>query len=141
MTSSSTLGRFLELPRKRRAVLVRAVFALTAASAAVALLPFRTAVAFGAIPLKRRAGVSPEDCVWAVEAAAKRLPWRTMCIEKGLCVQRLLRQSGVDAILHYGARHIGESGRLEAHVWVTVAGEIIIGGEEAAGFAEVAAFP
>jgi hypothetical protein len=141
MAKSSTLTRFLELPRERRAMLLRAMFALTAASTAVALLPFRTAVAFGSSRLKRRIDVTPEDCVWAVEAAARRLPWRTMCIEKGLCAQRLLRQGGLNAILHYGARHTGENGALEAHVWVSVAGDIVIGGDEAPDFAEVAAFP
>jgi hypothetical protein len=64
-----------------------------------------------------------------------------MCIEKGLAVQRLLRSSGVDARLHYGARHAPKTGKLEAHVWVTVAGEVIFGGEEAAAYAELARYP
>jgi len=64
-----------------------------------------------------------------------------MCIEKGLALQRLLRTSGTDARLHYGARHDPVSGRLEAHVWVTVDGRAVIGGEEAVGFAEVASYP
>jgi hypothetical protein len=64
-----------------------------------------------------------------------------MCIEKGLAVQRLLRQSGVDALLHYGAQQIPSSGKLQAHVWVTVGGDAVIGGEEAAGFAELARYP
>ena len=77
----------------------------------------------------------------AVRAAAQRLPWRTMCIEKGVVAQRMLRSSGVEAILHYGARHDPVFGRLEAHVWVSVGGAAVIGGEEAAGFREIAAFP
>jgi hypothetical protein len=64
-----------------------------------------------------------------------------VCIEKGLVVQRLLRGGGVDAILHYGARHNPDTSRLEAHVWVTVDGESVIGGAEATGFAEVAKYP
>lgn len=69
------------------------------------------------------------------------MPWRTMCIEKGVAVQRLLRKSGVDAQLHYGARHEPGSGKLQAHVWVTVGGEAVIGGEEAVDFNEIATFP
>jgi hypothetical protein len=64
-----------------------------------------------------------------------------MCIEKGLAVQRLLRSGGVDAVLHYGARHSPETGRLEAHVWVTADGQPIIGAEEAPQFAEIVSFP
>ncbi len=53
----------------------------------------------------------------------------------------MLRASGVDAVLHYGARHDGEVGKLRAHVWVTVGGHPVIGGAEAEGFAELAAYP
>ena len=84
---------------------------------------------------------SPDECVWAVEAASRRLPWRTVCIEKGLTVQRMLRSAGTDAILHYGARHDQESGKLQAHVWVTVDGRDVIGGGEAADFAQIAVYP
>jgi hypothetical protein len=114
---------------------------LTGASIAVAALPFRIAIRFGAVGLRRRGRTTQEDAVWAVEAAGRLLPWRTMCIEKGLAVQRLLRSAGVDAVLHYGARHSPGCGKLEAHVWVTVDGETIIGEDEAPCFAEVASFP
>jgi len=122
-------------------LLMRAGLMVSAASAAVACLPFRRAIRFGSVDLSRRGGDRPEDCLSAVEAVARRVPWRTMCIEKGLALQRLLRTSGTDARLHYGARHDPVSGRLEAHVWVTVDGRAVIGGEEAAGFAEVASYP
>ena len=80
------------------------------------------------------------ECVWAVEAAARRLPWRTMCIEKGLAAQHLLRKSGVDARLHYGARHNPDCGKLEAHVWVSVDGKTIIGDQSPLQFAELATY-
>lgn len=89
----------------------------------------------------RNRRISIDDVVWAVEAAARRVPWRTMCIEKGLAVQRMLRSGGVDAILHYGARYHRETGKLEAHVWVTVDGCPVIGGAEAGNFAAIASYP
>lgn len=137
----SSFRKFGRLEPGRRHLLVRAGLVVSAASAAVACLPFRRAIRFGSIPLSRRGRDRAEECVWAVEAVARRLPWRTMCIEKGLAVQRLLRRSGVDARLHYGARHDPLSGKLEAHVWVTVDGTPVIGGEQAADFAEVASYP
>lgn len=134
--------RFQRLGAERRALLVRASLVLTAASAGVALLPFRRAIRFGCVDSGgRRTASGIERYVWAVEAAARRLPWRTMCIEKGLAVQRLLRSNGYDARLHYGARHGGSSGKLEAHVWVSVGGDVVIGGEEAPGFAVVQSYP
>jgi Transglutaminase-like superfamily len=139
--NAGPIARFRRLGGERRRLLVRAVLLLTGASAAVAMLPFRTVIRFGSVGLGQSALLSGEDAVWAVEAAARRLPWRTMCIEKGLALQRLLRIAGVDALLHYGVRRSPETGTLEAHVWVTVAGETIIGAEQAPHFAEVASFP
>lgn len=141
MTRAPALVRFYRMGRERRRLFLRASTLLTIASAAVAFLPFRTAIRFGAVPLGARRRDSPADCVSAVESAARHLPWRTMCIEKGLAVQRLLRSAGADALLHYGARHDQETGKLQAHVWVSLAGNIVIGAEEAGDFAEIATFP
>lgn len=138
-TNASLLSRFRRLDGARRKLLAQAAWTVSAASAAVAFLPFRRAIRFGAVATAAGKARSAEDCVWAVEAAARRLPWRAMCIEKGLAVQRLLRRGGVDALLHYGVRRSGA--KLEAHVWVTVDGRPVIGGSEAAGFAEVACYP
>ena len=137
-----SLGRFVGLERDRRRLLIRAVLLLAGASAALTLMPFRRAIAFGSVPLRRRgAGANVEDCVWAVEAAARRVPWRAMCIEQGLAVQRMLRESGIGAVLHYGANREAPSGDLKAHVWVSVDGKPVIGGREAADYREVATFP
>jgi hypothetical protein len=139
-TKSGPVKRLRRLGGERRRLLLRSVCLLGCASAGVALLPFRVAIRFGCVRLGHQA-ISTADCVWAVEAAARRLPWRTMCIEKGLVVQRMLRRAGIDAALHYGARHRPDSRKLEAHVWVMVAGRAVIGGEEARGFAEIASYP
>ena len=141
MARTGFLTRFRRLDRARRVLLTRAAIILSLASASVAWLPFRRAIRFGSIdaqPLRRDC---LEDCLWAVEAVARRVPWRTMCIEKGLAVQYLLRRSGIEARLHYGARHDPMSSELQAHVWVTVDGRAVIGGEEAGNFAEVATYP
>lgn len=140
MMRAPALVRLYRMDRERRRLLLWALLLLTAASAAVAALPFRVAIRFGAVPLKGRAARRPAECVKAIESVSRRLPWRTKCIEKGLAVQRLLRSGGVDALLHYGARH-AENGMLEAHVWVSVDGETVIGGDEAPGFAELAQYP
>jgi len=140
MTKATTVARLRQLSAKQMRLLVRATALLGLASAAVSLLPFRIAIRFGSVRLGRQTG-SIEDCVWAVGAAARRIPSRAMCIEKGLALQRMLRSCGIDAKLHYGARHHPETGDLEAHVWVTVKGKPIIGGTEAADFAPISIYP
>lgn len=121
--------------------MVRASALLGLASAAVALLPFRIAIRFGCVPLGPPRPIDVEEVVRAVEATGRRLPWRTVCIEKGLAAQRMLRSAGVEALLHYGARHHPKTGRLEAHVWVTVDDRAVLGGGEASDFAPIAVYP
>jgi hypothetical protein len=141
MSRARSFAKFRNLDRGRRRLVLRAAASVTAASAAIACLPFRRAIRFGSVPVSTRSEHRVDDWLWAVEAVARRLPWRTMCIEKGLALQRLLRRDGIDARLHYGARHVPPERKLEAHVWVTVAGRSVLGGEEAAGFAEIASYP
>src|SRR6476469_5033262 len=120
MNEPNVVSRFLRLGTDRRRVLARAAAWLTIASAAVALLPFRMAIRLGCVPVARKSRGSIEEAVWAIEAVSPRLPLRTMCIEKGIAVQRILRADGFDAILDYGARHDPQTRNLQAHVWVRV---------------------
>jgi hypothetical protein len=138
---ANPIARYHRLPAIRRRILLRAVLTLTLTSVAVALLPFRRAIRLGSATLSRRSEILADDIVWAIEATARRLPWRTVCLQKGLAAQHMLRSAGIDAVLHFGARHEPQSRDLEAHVWVTVDGHPIIGGEQALGFASVATFP
>jgi hypothetical protein len=134
------IARLSRQSPERRRLLTRAAVMLSIASGAVALLPFKRAIRLGCVSARGpKATIS--DCVWAIEAAARTLPWRTMCIEKGLALQRMLRRGGEEAVLHYGIRHHPDTSELEAHVWVSVDGETVLGGAEAPGFAEVARYP
>lgn len=133
-------NRWRELDGARRRLLCRAAWWLSLASGAVALFQFNRAIRLGCVNGSESDDCSIADIVWAVEAAARRLPWRTMCIEKGIAVQRVLRASGFDAILHYGARQHAVHGQLEAHVWVSVGEVVVMGGDEMVGFAEVATY-
>lgn len=141
MKGRDVIARWRRLGRPRQLLLIEAVGALGAASAAIRLLPFKRAVRLGSRPLPGTSAVqvSP-DLIWSVEAAARRVPWRAMCIQKGIALQWMLRRRGVDAMLHYGIAH-DRSGELEAHVWVVAEGRVIIGGEEAPRFHRVATFP
>ena len=135
------ITRFFRLPAGRRALLMEAIASLALASAALAVLPFKRAIRIGSIPLGRSSATTANEVVSAIEAASRRLPWRNVCIHKGLAAQRMLRRRGFDAILHYGVGNDEKADRLAAHVWVNVEGSPVIGGEEARGFARVGAFP
>lgn len=124
-------------PAERR-LLAEALLLLPAAATAIRLRSFPKVVGFGAVALGKATPVSVRALTSAVLAAARRMPFRALCFEQGLTVQRMLRRRGLDARLHYG---IAPGEELKAHVWVSVDGEIVHGGESAAEFVEVGAWP
>jgi hypothetical protein len=141
-------------PRRRplgaanRRLLAEALPALALASLAVKLAPFRRVAAWSSRPRGSggpAAGAAADEAFlrkarWSVEAWAKRVPWRTVCFQKGLALHLMLRGRGIASVLHYGVRKDSGAG-LKAHVWVTVDGRAVIGGEEAPAFACLATFP
>lgn len=136
-----TIVRFARLAPSRRLLLAEAAANLARAGAAIRWHSFRSAIGFGAIPLGAlRDAAAVDDLVRAVEAAAARLPWRSVCFDQGLALQRALRRRGHDARLHYGLSRPG-AGDFMAHVWVELGGRILIGAEEAGGHHSVAVFP
>ena len=78
--------------------------------------------------------------VRAVQAWARRVPWRAVCFQQGLAVHLMLRRRGVPSRMHYGVSQALEKG-LGAHVWVGVGDRTVIGGEEAGRFACLATYP
>ncbi|MDP9414634.1 MAG: lasso peptide biosynthesis B2 protein [Pseudomonadota bacterium] len=125
--------------------LAEASFVLAVASLAIHLMPFRrvvSAVSRDGGAKTDRAGSFDEiaRARWAVEACARRLPWKIVCFQKGLAMQVLLRRRGIATALHYGVAQDQERG-LSAHVWVTYAGEAIIGGDRAGEYTCLATFP
>ena len=130
-----------KLGRQRLLLLAEAAGTLAAVSFALRVLPFKRAIRMGSVRLANREPTSAHECIWAVEAAARRAPWRAVCIQQGLAAQRMLRRRGIDAVLHYGIANRGDQAKLEAHVWVTVGATALIGGAEAPEFEPVAAYP
>ena len=143
MSRVRSLQTLWRLGLRRQLLLAEAVAALAAAAAAIAFLPFRKAVKLGSKPMRvatRSRDELVEDICWSVKAISSRVPWRAMCFERGLAAQWMLRRRGFDAKLVYGAR-LGEDEGLDAHVWVTLRDNILIGGEQAAEFQRLAIHP
>ncbi|HYJ82748.1 MAG TPA: lasso peptide biosynthesis B2 protein [Allosphingosinicella sp.] len=123
-------------------MLAEALAALTLASLAIALLPFRRVAAAASRPIRGQSRTDPETVRRARSAVtgwSRRVPWRAVCFQRGLAVHWMLRRRGIPSVLLYGARRDGEG--LAAHVWVDVDGETVIGGDEAPNFACLARFP
>jgi hypothetical protein len=130
------------LPAEERRETLLAASLLAYANLSLKLMPFSKAIAFGSTPVSRTDRRGAEvigSAIRAVKRASYAVPWRTVCIHQGLALQWMLRRRGLPAILCYGTRQ--SAGKLQAHVWIKVNDEIVLGGEEAKDFALVAVYP
>ena len=109
-------------------MLVESAAALCAASVAVKILPFSWAIRLGARPTGPTYSNRPTEVMsnvrWAIDAAARRLPWNAVCIQRGLATQWMLRRRGIDARLHYGLARDAESA-LTAHAALSKAFNLV----------------
>lgn len=118
---------------------------LAASSIAIRLLPFRRVVRMAGVS---RAIAKPDvetrpiidRAVWAVEAVAWRVPWRTVCFQKGLALHLILRRRDIASRLHYGVGK-DEKGDLGAHVWISVDETIVMGGNVVERYRCLATYP
>lgn len=125
-------------------LLVEAGLLLTFAAAAIGFLPFTRVAGLASGRGTPLAGLGDAETIrelrWAVEAVARRLPFRAKCFERGLAAQWMLRRRGVASNLFYGIARNAD-GELSAHVWVRTGTIDVIGCENSRDFAEVAKFP
>lgn len=142
MARAPTFHRLARLGWRNQLLLVEAGLVVTIAALLVAAAPFRAAIRTGSRGLGRAHGnvADLSRVAWSVSRVAGAMPWRALCLEQGLAAQWLLRRRGFDAVLHYGiGRATGRE--LAAHVWVSVDGETVIGGDPDGHFAEVVSYP
>jgi len=61
-----------------------------------------------------------------VRQIANHTPWQSLCLVQSISTVILLRLRGISSQLKVGARKM--DGQLQAHAWVTVAGDTVNGG-------------
>lgn len=140
MDARATPRRSTLSPRDR-ALLGEAFACLALARLATLLLPFRV-VARGlgahneestraepATARARRVGA-------AVAVAARRTPWRSLCLEQAVAAKAMLRRRGIPSTLYLGVT----AAPFEAHAWVRVGEVNVTGGTDVDRFAVVATF-
>jgi hypothetical protein len=137
-------GRLNGLRRLRSAsdvmLFAEAWLSLGTAALQLKLRPFEHVMRLRPARSSGRAGAPDLDrLMWAIAAARRRSWLRAKCIESALALSAMLRRRHIASTLHYGVRNApGQD--LQAHVWLSVEGRIVLGGETAALFTEVATF-
>ena len=115
------LHKILALSSGDRALLVDAILCVLAARFAVWTLPARRLLAKPPVaPLPR---LSPERIGWAIQAAARRLPYST-CLVRALAGHHLLARHGYVSELHVGV--VNREG-FQAHAWLEYDGVTLLG--------------
>ena len=143
---ASFLTRAARLGRANWLTLAEAFAALAIASAAIRVVPFRRLVGAMAADVGRAAPDSEvrdrmvARCRWAVQLWSNRVPWRSVCFQRGLALHWMLRRKGIASTLHYGVSLSGKKG-LAAHVWLTLEGRVILGADVEEDYACLAVYP
>jgi hypothetical protein len=131
------LDRLLELTPRERVLLafgvgwlVLARAALLSRSSSFRLLERRLDAIAARLPGAR--GCTIDEAVWAVTAAARRVPG-TRCLAFALALRGLLAQAGMPADLRIGVA-AGDARSLKAHAWVECGGRTLSWGEDVDGY-------
>jgi len=135
---------FLRLPLREQRLLLEAVVCLGLATARLRTIAF----ARFAPRLGRHMAESPadEDAVvlehargvrWAVETAARNLPWKPVCFPQAVAATMMLRRRHIPSTLYLG---VDPERGLDAHAWVRVGALIVAGGPLEYRFAVVSSF-
>jgi hypothetical protein len=73
---------------------------------------------------------------WAVAVAARRTPWRSLCLEQAIAAKMMLRRRGIASTMYLGVT----ARPVHAHAWVRIGDLNVTGGSDVDRFAVVAMF-
>lgn len=138
------LHRFLRLPRTDQRLLLEAAGTLTWAGMNLRMFSFaRISRKLGRHMAESPEAVSPDSTSeaarirWAVETAARILPWKPVCLPQAVAAMRMLQRRGVAGTLYLG---IDPAADYDAHAWVRVGSVIVTGGPTPDRFSVVSTF-
>ncbi len=87
---------------------------------------------------ERSAAEIAVDIGWAVQCAARHLPFDAVCLPQAMAAQSMLRRRHVASVMHFGVAK-GAEKPFEAHAWLDAAGAEVVG-YPTIGFTEIARF-
>ena len=69
-----------------------------------------------------------------VPAVARRLPVEVVCLPRAMAAHWMLRRRGISSHLVFGARRAAPGRGPDYHAWLTVDGDTVMGGRNAAAY-------
>lgn len=138
------LARFVRLPRPDRGALIEAALALGLSSLLIRTIGFsRIARRLGRHMAEGPTSADPESMSdaarvrWAVDTAARVLPWKPVCLPQAIAATLMLRRRNIASTLYLG---VDPTRSLDAHAWVRVGEVTVTGGPVDQRFAVVSTF-
>jgi len=135
---------FARLPAPDRRVLVEAVAFCTLAGLLIRLVRFRrlahhlgTHMAVSPTKPDQASRTQVGRIRWAIDAAARHLPWHPVCLPQAVAAQWMLRRRSIPSTLYLGA---DPSRDYDAHAWVRAGTTIVTGGPDNDRFTVVSSF-
>ena len=125
----------------RRNYLREATVMLVLARIAVRWLPSARLLAWADRPtrhIRRFTGDEAHWIAWAIEYVGAQSRMNALCLPRALAAHAMLRRRGIASRLCLGVARDG--GAFAAHAWIEVGEKKIVGGNEAGGFTQIAAF-
>jgi hypothetical protein len=125
----------------RRVFLREAAVMLVLARLAVRFVPPARIFAWANRPPRRIGRFAADEAnwvAWAIESVSARASMNVLCLPRALAAHAMLRRRGIASRLCLGVAR--EDGELEAHAWVEVGKDKIVGGTESDRFTRLAEF-
>jgi hypothetical protein len=71
-----------------------------------------------------------------INGLSSRTIWTSTCLIKVLAAHKMLERRGISHLLHFGVKRSSDN-KMEAHAWLSVSEEVLIGGENLEEFMEI----
>lgn len=146
--SMALFEKILHRDWKDRLLVLEALGWLSVAKVAVHTVPFRhLSRTLGRSEAQTAPGIAPAERVvavkisWAVQAAARHVPFGFVCLPQAIAAQRMLRRRAVANTLYFGVtlKPDGQQTML-AHAWLRAGDKIVTGEHREGAYAVVATF-
>lgn len=134
----STNVRSRRISLRQRWAMCRYAALLTAFHALRRILPFRAFSRFVGQPMKVSLPVSAQSHVKMarvicaqLDCVAGKLALNLTCLDKAVAARFALQRQGIIPVIYFGVKpaDAGRPGLDAAHAWLSVGGEVLLGGE------------
>ncbi len=142
----TSIKKFYRLSFEEKQLAFFALYWLTIAQLAISLLLFRHVARFlgehmkksQATPSKRQKSVA-EQVARVIPSVARRLPWRSKCLDQAIAAKWMLRRRQIASTLYFGVTK-NDSKAIEAHAWLSCGDHVVTGADGMKAFKEIAHF-